>query len=234
MAAQSKNFSRWIPLSAMGVGIWAIGGSSALASLVIPGGAADYTPGTMTSLTGLVLQATDDVPYADDYHVSPVFAGYLDTSVYYDPSTLGMDFTYQVVAYSGYPDTVHQVNLSYFNDGYGDAYSVDLYYVTDSGSGGLFTDATLGADSGTLDLIYQASAGDGIAPGKASDIVVVKTDATSYDEGGLTSYIDGGGDTEFTQFEPAGPVVVVPEPMSLGLLAAGVVICGVRRPRRRI
>jgi len=72
----------------------------------------------------------------------------------------------------------------------------------------------------------------GIAPGDTSDTIVVKTNATQYDQEGDTAFIDGGGVT-VNSLEPAGPVVV-PEPMSLGLLAAGGVICAARRSRRPI
>ena len=55
----------------------------------------------------------------------------------------------------------------------------------------------------------------------------MKTDATAYNALGDTALIDGGGVT-VNSFEPA-----VPEPMSLGLLAVGGVLCAARRSHRR-
>jgi len=84
---------------------------------------------------------------------------------------------------------------------------------------------------GTISLDYSTEGG--IAPGDTSDIVLVKTNASSYDEWGGASFSDDGS-ADIWAFEPAGAPVAVPEPMSLGLLALGGVICAARRPRRRI
>lgn len=76
--------------------------------------------------------------------------------------------------------------------------------------------------------IRQASFRSGeYSIGDTSDIVMVKTDATQYDEFGDTALIDGGGVT-------VNSLELVPAPMSLGVLAAGGVICAARRSRRRI
>jgi hypothetical protein len=107
-------------------------------------------------------------------------------------------------------------------------------FVNDSGTGGPYSTAARSSagDGSTITFQYEPSEGDGIAPGETSDIILVKTNASSYDEDGDASFIDGGGaNIDGVLLEPAGPMVV-PEPMSLGLLAIGGVICAARRPRR--
>jgi len=155
--------------------------------------------------------------------------------VYLDPSTNAMDFTYQVEAASGYSDHIGLVSVSAFGDYPPDApdgYTVDTDYVSHLGEMP-YDEVNLSAleSGGTISMDYSTEGG--IAPGDTGDIVLVKTNASSYDNFGGAALSDDAS-ADITVFEPAGVPVVVPEPMSLGLLALGGVICAARRPRRPI
>jgi len=220
MVARIKNISAGISLSAVLLGILAFTGSPAAGAILVPGTPVS-TPGTVT-LAGLDPVYSELVPFVSD---NGGFGGTLISSVYSDPSTGGMDFTYQIEAATGYTDSIHSVSVDFYF-----GYSTNLDYV--SGSGVVTYDSAVLSLAGPGDYITLDCSTAGIAPGDTSDTIVVKTNATQYDQEGDTAFIDGGGVT-VNSLEPAGPVVV-PEPMSLGLLAAGGVICAARRSRRPI
>jgi hypothetical protein len=239
MIARIRNISSWALLSAMVLAVLALTGSPAPAKILYPNDT-DVTPGTLTASwsAGLTLVATDTVGYEGDDLVTgnPHYKGNLITSVYSDPATRGLDFTYQIVADPGYPDTLQTLSVSNYSEVWdgGVEYSTDVYYVTGSGAAETYpTTVNLSSwgPGDTITLNYVASDGEGIGPGQTSDIVVVKTNATQFDENGNMAFSDGASDNEIC-YEPAGPLVVVPEPMSLGLLLVGGVICAARRSRR--
>jgi len=234
MVARIKNISAWIPLVAVVFGVLAFMGSPAPATVLVPGGPSVTTPGTAT-LAGLIQQDTETVPFfGQDAFGDTLYAGNLISSAYYDPSTHGMDFTYQVEATSGYADHIGLVAVSAYGDYPPDApngYTVDADYVSASDELPYDTVNLSSLDSGgTISMDYSTQGG--IAPGDTTDIVLVKTNASSYDVFGGAAFSDDAS-ADISALEPAG-VVVVPEPMSLGLLAAGGVVCASRRSRRRI
>ena len=160
MVARITNISACIPLIAVVLGVLAFTGSPAPASILVPGGPAVSTPGTAT-LVGLTLKATETIPFiGTDVFGDDVFGGNLISSVYSDPGTGGLDFTYQIDAAAGYSDTIHGATVDYYV-----GFSTDVDYVKNSGDAGAFATAALSSNGGYISLDYPASAGDGIAPG---------------------------------------------------------------------
>jgi hypothetical protein len=234
MIARIRNLPSCATLSAIVLGAMAFMGSPAPATVLVPDGDNVTTPG-LASLAGLIQQDTETVPFfGQDVFDNTLYAGYLISNVYYDPSTRAMDFTYQVVATTGYSDAIRAVSVSAFGDYPPDApdgYTVDADYVSDLGEVAYDLVNLSSMDSGgTISLDYSTVGG--IAPGDTTDVVLVKTNASWYDNYGGASFSDDGS-ANIVAFEPAG-TPVVPEPMSLGLLALGAVICATRRPRRQI
>jgi len=98
MVARIRNISSCVSLSALVLGVLAATGSPAPATVLVPDGNDVTTPGTAT-LAGLIQQDTATIPFlGQDAFENTYYAGNLISSVYLDPSTHAMDFTYQVEA----------------------------------------------------------------------------------------------------------------------------------------
>jgi hypothetical protein len=100
-------------------------------------------------------------------------------------------------------------------------------------AGGIFVDGTVPpvtADRNSVgDVVgfsFNLTDATKIQPGETSNVLVISTDARSF-KAGNASVIDGGV-TTVAAFEPA---VSIPEPASLVLFGAGLIVLGVRRFR---
>jgi len=224
MTIRNKTKSRRMYLAAMILGGSVLMASAAKSSPIPVGAASVVTPGADT-FAGLSLIANESfTTTAYDTSGNAHYTAEVESEVYKDSTTGDLDFAYQVtnVTTPSEPDSLHTVSLFSFS-----GFTTDVDYVTGSGQvtyANVSRASLLGGFS--LSFNYAASNGDGIAPGEATDWIIVKTNATVYNNLGETTMIDGATGS-VTSFEP-----VVPEPMTLSLLAVGAAGVLVKRPKR--
>jgi hypothetical protein len=142
-------------------------------------------------------------------------------------NALGLvDFYYQVQNHSGGLEGIEDVNNSSFING-STIYFTDVYYRTAltgslAAAGfmspvGLAVPLTADRSASGATVGFDFAAGGKIDPGEVSPIMIIKTDAASF-ESGFTS-LQNGGVATYTTFEPAGPAI--PEPGSMLLFGTG-------------
>jgi hypothetical protein len=217
----------WMLLGAGGALLLAM---PAHGTVLAPGSGATVTPGT-ASLVGLNTAADQFIPFIGlDVFNDPVFSGTLESTVLYDPAhPEALIFGYRIVADLGPWDDIHTMTVDSFS-----AFTTDVDYVSGSGNNAYATASrgTTGSGS-TLTFNFLATASLGIAPGMSSDWVLVKTNASQYTNGGITSIIDGGSVTVQT-YEPVfSGGSSAPEPVTLGLMFVGGIPLFFRRGSRR-
>jgi hypothetical protein len=190
-------------------------------SILAPGAGPTVTPGT-ASLAGLALVTDETVPFTGvDSASNEVFQGNLESRVYSDPSTGGLDFAYQIDASAPEPDSIHTVAITSFAK-----YSTDVDYVSSTGTVTYGTVARASTFNGfKLAFNYSADV-NAIAPGDSTDWILVKTNAHAYDALGGAAISDGGS-ANISIYEP------VPEPASLTLLVISGGLMLVRRQGTR-
>ncbi len=198
--------------------------SSARGALLNPGSGPIVTAGAAT-FAGLTPIADETNPFVGTDAFNAVkFSGTLESTVLREPGGT-LDFAYRAVAAVGGPDTIETVSVNSYT-----GFTTDADYVAGTGSVPFSNANRLAFAAGdTISFAYQGASG--IAPGLSTDWILVKTNATNFDNFGTTNFIDGGSGTVIS-FEPA---VAVPEPMSMTLmLAIGGSFQLLRRTRRSV
>jgi hypothetical protein len=213
-----------LPLAALLLGGCFLFCERAGAVVFAPGGLAEPTPGTITfaGLTPLADETFSVTGY--DQSVPPVarYTATVESKVLREPGTGILDFAYQVTNTSplSQPDSLHTVSVTGYRN-----YTTDVDYVT--GTGAVTYDtvqrkAPFGGIAVSMDYTPVANA---IAAGDATDWIIIRTNATSFDNNGSTSLIDGAT-ASVVSYEP------VPEPVSIGVFVLGAAAMLSRRWRR--
>jgi hypothetical protein len=155
-------------------------------------------------------------------------SGFVDSAVYDDAGT--MDFYYQVINNASSATSIAQLSAFDFA-----GFTTNAAYITDGASlpGVGFENGTVApqltnVESGaTVNFDFNTPLASGVvAPGQASYVVIISTNATSWVMGG-DSVQDAGSSGTLGAFQPGSKV---PEPASLGLMGLGLIgLVGLRR-----
>jgi hypothetical protein len=169
------------------------------------------------------------VPVATDTYTGELRAAVFETA----GGTI--DFYYQV-SNTG-PGPTGQAQIARLTNFVFSGFMTDASFRTDGGAlGTVFTDGSkppVTADRDASGLVvgfsFQPPDASKIGAGEVSNVVVIQTDATSY-EPGWTSVINGGT-IDVRTFQPA---TAVPEPLALFLMGGGLIgLAGLRRLRKK-
>jgi hypothetical protein len=146
-----------------------------------------------------------------------VFSGTVDSQVYLDSKTGGLDFLYQINNANTYEDAINRVTMTNFT-----GFSTAVNYVTSSGSVSPFlADRSPAGD--TVGFSFYTP--NTIVPNSSTYWLEIDTNATTYGLG--TTNLEDGGIATVTTYSPA------PEPVSMGLLGFGFTALGLLRFRSR-
>ncbi len=190
-------------------------------------------PGTGTTLgpptSTPAVAAPGATPLADTGAMSfaatdGAFSGTVDSQVYRDPTTGGLDFLYQVSNSLSSPDAIGRVTMTNFT-----GFTTAVNYVTSSGTVAPLSANRLAAGDTVGFGFVNSSFQDVLVQGASSYWMEIDTNATSYALVGTTNVIDGG-DATITTYAPTAST---PEPMSMGLLGIGFAGLGLLRFRAR-
>jgi hypothetical protein len=158
-------------------------------------------------------------------------------NVYSDPNNVfgadNLDFVYQITdtgtgPHAGSQGVIEKINASFF-----DTFSVDAGYTTTALAGftaGGSTSALADLEGGGGVVSFNYTGANELTVGTYTTILVVETNAKSYNELGILSAIDGSTAT-IAGLEPSSGT---PEPGSMFLLGAGLVSLGVIGKRKKV
>jgi hypothetical protein len=193
---------------------------------------------TSTSLTGTYSTAGETpviAPFVTTFSGTKhglVFDFSLTTNVYHNPVTGGDDFVYQLTntgPNNASTDTFDRLTLSSFL-----GFSVDADYQANTGSinsipGDVAPNEVDRSSDGSV--VGYSFNNDPIGPMSNTDLLVVRTNSSSFHMGSAT-VIDNDQGSVITQV-PFGTTVNnnVPEPTSIGLIAASLGLMAARRRR---
>ncbi len=161
----------------------------------------------------------------------------------------GLDFIYQVQNTSGSGSGVNLAGMDAFRYG---TFNTDVIaanpgassfangsnsFGTPGPTGNNPTNATRsnnGSGVGNqVSFLFGSGASGTLDPGSFSDLLIVRTDATTY-TAGIVDFFDGGTSEHLAGYQPAGPTAT-PEPSSVVLLSvclAAFVVCGAWQLRK--
>ncbi len=205
-------------------GVLAVSGGVAPAAVLNPGQSTNSLTGTY-SVAGdnyITSQTTTHNGMVTNRNGTFTFDFSLTTTVYYDNSTGGDDFVYQLTntgPVSVNTDSFDALALSSFGNRY-----TDVDYEAD---GGAYPDGANRSSDGTV-INYDFTA-DPVVAQQDTDLLIIKTLSTSYTMG-VATVIDNAQGTVQTSV-PYGSVVMVPEP---GTLAVMTLSLGLLARRRRV
>jgi PEP-CTERM motif len=188
----------------------------AQASILLPGQV--LAPTGTASVSGPVLADTGAVPFIglNAFNVA-VFTGTVDTQVISDSG--GLDFVYQFTNSPNSVDSIQRLTASDFT-----GFTTDADYIAGSGAAGPF----LVTRSSIGDVIgFTFLSANPINPGQTSDILTIKTNATSFGPNPIT--LSDGGSGSAPSFAP----VAVPEPASAAVAILGFGAMAMRRRKNR-
>lgn len=144
-----------------------------------------------------------------------VFLGTFDAQVYKDSSTGDLDFVYQFANNANSVDSIESMTAGGFT-----TFTTDADYIPATG----VVPPTQVTRSGSGNNVgFEFPGAGAVAPGANTDRLVIKTNATAF-TGGF-AVIQDGGNGSAADFTPA-----VPEPTTIALAGATVLMLGFRRP----
>jgi len=197
--------------------------SPAHANTLAPGGSG--SPDVFGTLSGLTLLASSSGPQSGGG-----FTWDLTEAVYYSAGDL--DFMFQVTNTTS-SGSAYIENIS-FQDFTG--YSTDVGYTTSGASlpGDVFVNGTVAPHGGVSRTADGSQVGISfnnleLNSPNVSDVLVIETNATNYDGNGLMNLTFQISDPSSPAFEPAA--AAVPEPATIPLLGAGLLLIGALRRR---
>ena len=200
-------------------------------TLVAPG--MSGVPATPTTLTGATQLATTGVETVNFGNTSNPLSATVTQTVYRDGSNLAcpaggcLDFVFQFTdttkgANNTFPGIIERLSSASFS-----GFLTNFGYVVGTGA----APDSFGRSNNPGDAISFFFNINNVQPGQTTDLLVVKTDATSYNTNGSIGLQDGtAGNANGLSFAPASSST--PEPVSMGLLGSGLAVLGLARLRR--
>lgn len=195
----------------------------AMATVLLPG-SGPVAAQTVAAAPGGAVLAT-----ASNTITTPTWSGIARTAVVDGPEAgINLDFYYQFVSNTASTDGIGRLTGSDYPTG------VTTDVLQTAAAFSIFTagaQSSSGADRDTYGVVgfqFSPAGGGVIDPGEASYTMIVRTNANAYVPGYIGAIGGPGGFT--TGFQPAGPPLAgnVPEPGTLGLMAAGLMLAGWR------